>query len=72
MEDKIEDTFEIVRTNIKKYRHQKQYTQEKLSELIDISHDYLRQIETGIRNPSLRTIIKIAGTLDVEVYQLFQ
>lgn len=63
-------TIEKVSNNIKKYRNEKQLTQEALSELANISSDYLSEIERGKKAPSLKRLIKIAEALEIEAYLL--
>ena len=46
MEIEYVDIYKIIRHNIKKYRKEKGMTQAKLAELTDLSHDYIRQIES--------------------------
>ena len=65
-------TNEIFRQNLKFYRNQMGYTQEKLSEICNISTDYLSQIERGKRTPSFKRMDLIAQALNIEVYKLFQ
>ena len=65
-------TIELLRTNIKKFRLEKGFTQEKLSELSGISSDYLSEIERGKRTPSLKRLILIAETLNIEIYKFFK
>lgn len=50
---------------IREYRTRAFMTQEKLAEVIELSAVYISQIETGIRKPSLETIIKVANALGV-------
>ena len=64
-------TIELLRQNIKKYRLNKNLTQEKLSEISGISSDYLSEIERGKRIPSLKRLLLIADALNVEVYKFF-
>lgn len=64
-------TSEIFRNNLKFYRVKKKYTQEKLSEICNISTDYLSQIERGKRTPSFKRMDLLAKALDVDVYKLF-
>ena len=64
-------TSEIFRKNLKFYRNKQGYTQEKLSELCNISADYLSQIERGIRTPSFKRMDLIAQILKIDVYKLF-
>ena len=37
--------YDTIRKNIKKYRKQKRMTSAELAELVDLSHDFIRQIE---------------------------
>lgn len=36
--------YDTIRRNIKKYRKEKGMTSAKLAELVDLSHDFIRQI----------------------------
>lgn len=64
------DTLDILRRNIKYYRKQRNYSQEKLSEITGISTDYLSEIERGKKMPSLKRLIIIADKLEVDTYKL--
>ena len=64
-------TSEIFRNNLRFYRNKQGLTQEKLSEICDISTDYLSQIERGKRTPSFKRMELIAKSLNIEVYKLF-
>ena len=64
-------TIEILQKNIQKYRIERNYTQEKLSEITGISADYLSEIERGKKTPSLKRFIIIANALDIEAYKFF-
>ena len=64
-------TSEIFRNNLKYYRNKQNFTQEKLSEICNISTDYLSQIERGKRTPSFKRMELIAQALNIEVYKLF-
>jgi len=59
-----------IQKNIKRYRIIRGYTQEKLSELCDISRDYISEIERGKKVPSLKRLIIIAETLNVTIGDL--
>ncbi len=61
-------SIKVIGENIRKYRKLKNYSQEKLSELVELSTDYISLIELGKRIPSLKRLYKIAGILDVEPY----
>ena len=52
---------------IRKERQRQRYTQEKLSELCDISTSYLGHIERGSRKMSIDTLVTIANVLNVSL-----
>ena len=64
-------TIELICKNIKKFRLEKGLTQEKLSELCNISTDYLSEIERGKKTPSLKRFIIIAEKLEVPFDKFF-
>lgn len=64
-------TIDIFRFNLKFYRNECGFTQEKLSELTGISTDYLSEIERGKKTPSFKRMEIIAKALKIEVYKLF-
>lgn len=59
-----------LKENIRKYRNGLGLSQEKLSEMADISTDYISAIERGKRTPSIKRLCKIAKALGVEPYKL--
>lgn len=56
--------YKEIGKRIKIKRQKINLTQEKLSEIIDVSPSYISEIERGSSIPSLATICKIADTLD--------
>ncbi|HVX24384.1 MAG TPA: helix-turn-helix transcriptional regulator [Candidatus Saccharimonadales bacterium] len=52
---------------LKQLRHEANLTQEKLSIATGISQTYISGIETGHRNPSIKTLDKIAKALGVRL-----
>ena len=66
------DIFAVIRPNIKRYRKQQKMTSEQLAELVDLSHDFIRQIESGKYNFSVDTLYKISVALDVRIDKLFE
>ena len=67
---KSDDTiYDIIRRNIKKYRKEKGITSAKLVEMVDLSHDFIRQIESEKTryNFSVETLYKISVALDVSL-----
>lgn len=66
--------YDIVRKNIRKYRKEKGYTQQRLSEEADISMDYLAEIESNKRKKSFSIAVlgRIADGLDVDIKLFFE
>ncbi|MDB6229096.1 helix-turn-helix domain-containing protein [Lactobacillus amylovorus] len=58
--------------NMVSIRKKRKLSQEKLAELSNLHQTYISDVERGVRNPSLKTIEKIANALDVEAYKLFK
>ena len=56
--------------NIELYRKDKGLTQQQLSELSGIPAISIGRYERGERNPDIKTIEKIANTLDIDLYEL--
>ena len=52
---------------IRSARIQKGYTQEKLSEILDITPSHLKQMEGGRRNPSVPLLFQMMELLDFSV-----
>ncbi len=65
-------TIKLVQANIKKYRHERGYSQEELSEIAGISRDYLSEIERTKKIPSLKRLLQIAEALEVPAFKFFQ
>jgi len=70
-DDKIYDT---IRKNIKKYRKEKKMTAAELAELVDLSHDFIRQIESEKAgyNFSVETLYRISVALSVSLDALIE
>jgi transcriptional regulator with XRE-family HTH domain len=62
----------IVRTNIKRFRNYRQWTQAQLAEKLDISVNFLCDIENGKRWISPASIVKFANVLNIEPFELFK
>ena len=56
--------------NIKKYREFKKLTQNDLAEKVDLSREYIADIERGLKNISLRKLYMIADVLEVKCSDL--
>lgn len=65
--------YDIVRVNIKKYRLEKRYTQQRLADETELSIDYIAEIESLKRRKSfsLATLGRIADILNVDIKKFF-
>lgn len=68
------DIYNTIRKNIKKYRKLKGITAMELSEMVDLSHDFIRQIESEktAYNFSVDTFYKISVALGVKLDDLIK
>lgn len=55
---------------IRKCREEKGVTQEVLSGLANLDRTHYSKIERGLRSPTIDTLFKIAGALDMPPHQL--
>ncbi|MCL2608289.1 MAG: helix-turn-helix domain-containing protein [Treponema sp.] len=62
----------ILSQNIKRYRQRKGWNQAKLAEKIGISTNYLSDIETKRGWVSPLTLVNLANSLEIDVYELFK
>lgn len=76
MKNKINQTniYDTVRYNIRKYRRIKEMTQQELADKTDLSHGYIREIESlkMKKTFSLDAVEKIANALEIEFIHLFE
>lgn len=66
--------YDTVRKNIRKYRKLKCMTQQELADAAELSHGYIREIESpnmGVTF-SLDAVEKIATALEIEAKLLFE
>jgi len=67
-----EQLRDIVRTNIKRYRSYRKWTQAEFAEKLDISINFLSDIENGKRWISPASMVKFASVLNIEPFELFK
>ena len=74
MKDFDEHIYDTIRRNIKKYRKQRKLTAAQLAEMVGLSHDFIRQIESekAAYNFSVETFYKISVALDVTLDELIK
>lgn len=68
-----EDIYNTIRKNIRYYRKEKGITSAKLAELTDLSHDFIRQLQSNSKktyNFSVETFYKISVALGVSMDKL--
>lgn len=65
----MEDIYKIIRHNIKKYRILRNMTQAELADKVNLTHDYIRQIESDkVANTfSVQTLYDISIALEVDM-----
>lgn len=68
------DIYNTIRKNIRKYRKEKGITSAKLAEMVDLSHDFIRQIQSDkvSYNFSVDTFYRISVALGVSLDDLIK
>lgn len=69
-----ENIYNTIRKNIKKYRKERGLTSAQLAEMVDLSHDFIRQIESEKVGYifSVETFYKISVALEVSLDKLIE
>ncbi len=67
-----EEIEKSVGLRVKKYRTLKRITQEKLSEMLEVSPTFIAMIETGKTGMSLETLVKLSKALSVTPNDILQ
>jgi transcriptional regulator with XRE-family HTH domain len=63
---------DLLAANIKKFRRRRKWSQFVLAERIDISTNFLADMEAGNTWVSSQTLVKLAKAFEVEVYELLK
>ena len=66
------DLRTVLGVNLKRNRNLKGFSQAKLAEILDISPNFISDIETGKRWLSSDTLVNLAKALDIEVYEFLK
>ena len=66
------ELLKILSGNIKLYRRRYNWTQAELAEKINISINFLSDVETGKKWASPITLVKLAENFNVNVYELLK
>lgn len=64
---KIDPTVKKFGQVLRQLREQNKWTQEDLAAELNVDRTYVSQLERGIKNPSLKTMAKLAKVLSVQV-----
>ena len=56
--------------NVGRIRTERGFSQDKLAEKADLDRTFVSGIERGLRNPGIKTVLRIAKALDVGVGDL--
>ncbi|MDR2021364.1 MAG: helix-turn-helix transcriptional regulator [Treponema sp.] len=62
---------EIFAYNLKEKRRKCGFTQAQLAEKVDVSTHHIGMLEIARNYPTLELVERLAGVLDVEIYELF-
>ncbi|MDR1147045.1 MAG: helix-turn-helix domain-containing protein [Spirochaetaceae bacterium] len=62
----------VLGANLKRYRCLKGLSQAKLAEMVDISPNFISDVETGKRWISSDTMVNLAAALNIEVFEFFK
>ena len=65
------DILSTFAKNVRKYRLEREYSQEKLAEYTGLHRTYISAVECGRRSIALENIQKIADALHIETHLLF-
>jgi transcriptional regulator with XRE-family HTH domain len=55
---------------LRRLRHQRNLSQERLAERAGLSYKFVGEIERGVGNPTILTLARLATALDVDVVEL--
>jgi len=64
------DLSKTLGDNVKIYREKKGFSQKKLANILDVTSNYISQIESGRKYPSLKRIALIAEALETTPSEL--
>ncbi len=56
--------------NVARVRAERGFSQDKLAEKADLDRTFVSGIERGVRNPGIKTVLRVARALNVSVAEL--
>jgi transcriptional regulator with XRE-family HTH domain len=66
------DLREVFATNLRRFRHAKDLSQEELADMADINRTYISKLETGASYAGLEIIGRLADVLGIEAAELLK
>ena len=67
----MEEARKLFGNRIRSLRTQLNLTQDQLAERMEMSAQYLSNIERGRENPTFETLVKLAKALEIEPWEMF-
>jgi len=67
-----EEIYNIIGQNVRKYRIQNNFSQEKLSEMLNANSKFIGHVERVERYISLKKLIEISEILNVPIIKFFK
>lgn len=64
--------FTTLGNNVRRFRKARKLSQEKFAEICDLHRTYICDVERGVRNVTVATLLKIADALEITVSELTQ
>jgi transcriptional regulator with XRE-family HTH domain len=55
---------------LRRLRHEKNLTQDKLSEMVGVASPYISMLESGHNYPNLAMLFKLADALEIEAWEI--
>jgi len=65
------DVHKRIGWNLRRLRKEREITQEDFATDGDFDRGYISGVERGVRNPSVKVLVRIADALKVDVAELF-
>lgn len=70
MTSKVDNINQKIGLKIKLERAKRNWSQEKLAEISDMSKTFIGDVERGKSSPTIETLAKIAKAFDIELHDL--
>jgi transcriptional regulator with XRE-family HTH domain len=70
MTSKVDNINQKIGLKIRLERAKRNWSQEKLAEISDMSKTFIGDIERGKSSPTIETLVKIANAFEIELHDL--